>query len=121
MPDENNNNNENNGTIFDTDVKIDHIYCISVYMVDRAYGGPEEGGWWYDYGDPVLENGIPTPVFVHSLDEAFSIRDEMDKKLDDFNKGRPSIDSVLSQGRYEAVIDTDRLPRHFPETRPYYE
>ena len=20
----------------------------SVYYIDRAYGGPEEGGWWYD-------------------------------------------------------------------------
>lgn len=21
---------------------------INVYQVERAYGGPEEGGWWYD-------------------------------------------------------------------------
>lgn len=24
------------------------IAFISVYEVDRCYGGPEEGGWWYD-------------------------------------------------------------------------
>ncbi len=23
---------------------------VAVYLVDRAYGGPEEGGWWYDQG-----------------------------------------------------------------------
>lgn len=22
------------------------IYSIAAYEVDRAYGGPEEGGWW---------------------------------------------------------------------------
>lgn len=32
-------------------------YFICVYEVDRVYGGPEEGGWWYDtrtfvYRDP---------------------------------------------------------------------
>jgi len=25
----------------------DGIY-LSVYLVERAYGGPEEGGWWFD-------------------------------------------------------------------------
>jgi len=27
---------------------------VSLYEVSRAYGGPEEGGWWYDVWD--LEN-----------------------------------------------------------------
>ena len=22
---------------------------LNVYIIGRAYGGPEEGGWWYDY------------------------------------------------------------------------
>ena len=26
---------------------------INTYLVDRAYAGPEEGGQWYDYGEPV--------------------------------------------------------------------
>ncbi len=25
----------------------------TVYLIDRAYGGPEEGGWWYDTGERV--------------------------------------------------------------------
>jgi len=30
-------------------VKINHgRQYVSVYEVQRAYGGPEEGGWWYD-------------------------------------------------------------------------
>jgi len=27
-------------------------YTVAVYICDRAYGGPEEGGWWYDCGVP---------------------------------------------------------------------
>lgn len=26
---------------------------INIYAVERHYGGPEEGGWWYDSGTPV--------------------------------------------------------------------
>tara|TARA_R110000765_G_scaffold236838_1_gene339663 strand:+ start:541 stop:1044 length:504 start_codon:yes stop_codon:yes gene_type:complete len=30
-----------------------HIYYVNVYQIQRAYGGPEEGGWWYDEGTPI--------------------------------------------------------------------
>ena len=26
---------------------------VNCYMIDQAYGGPEEGGWWYTVGRPV--------------------------------------------------------------------
>jgi hypothetical protein len=26
---------------------------VNVYRVTREYGGPEEGGWWYEYEHPV--------------------------------------------------------------------
>ena len=26
---------------------------LNTYEVWQAYGGPEEGGWWYDAGEPV--------------------------------------------------------------------
>lgn len=26
-------------------------FYVSQYTVDRHYGGPEEGGWWYDWED----------------------------------------------------------------------
>lgn len=27
------------------------LYVVARYATDRAYGGPEEGGWWYDVGE----------------------------------------------------------------------
>ena len=38
------------------------FFMVSVYLVDRAYGGPEEGGWYYDTGEPVAEEGLPLLV-----------------------------------------------------------
>jgi hypothetical protein len=26
---------------------------VNVYLVTRHYGGPQEGGWWYDAGEPL--------------------------------------------------------------------
>ena len=34
---------------------------INVYLADRAYGGSEEGGWWYDYGIPVESRRVKLP------------------------------------------------------------
>jgi hypothetical protein len=25
-------------------------HWVNVYLIDQAYGGGEEGGWWYKYG-----------------------------------------------------------------------
>jgi hypothetical protein len=30
------------------DKKTNTVYYVNVYGVGRAYGGGEEGGWWYD-------------------------------------------------------------------------
>ena len=29
---------------------------LRVYEVSRAYGGPEEGGWWYDHYSLICES-----------------------------------------------------------------
>lgn len=29
---------------------IEELYYVNKYEIGRAYGGSEEGGWWYDYG-----------------------------------------------------------------------
>ena len=29
------------------------MYFINTYCITRHYGGPEEGGWWYNFYEPV--------------------------------------------------------------------
>lgn len=33
------------------------IEYVNVYEITRCYGGPEEGGWWYDEGEIVESHG----------------------------------------------------------------
>lgn len=31
---------------------MDLLY-VNAYLVCRVYGGPEEGGWWFNAGEPL--------------------------------------------------------------------
>ena len=87
---------------------------VNAYLVDRMYGGPEEGGWWFDAGVPV-ESIKCTPEEVRRV--------EVDRKARcrEWNKSRNSdTGSVLSEGRYEVCLQDD-FARFWPESRPFYE
>lgn len=109
--------------------KEPELLNVAVYMVDRTYGGPEEGGWYYDYGvivDHPLDGIEPSELVrlfaVSDLEGAQEWRNELQDKLNaGVNKGRRGISSVLSAGRYEAIMG-DGLPvERWPMARPYYE
>jgi len=44
---------------------------ITIYLEDRAYGGPEEGGWWFDAGIP-----------VSMVDLSDSLREKFDRLIE---------------------------------------
>ncbi len=95
-------------------MRIESVYYVNLYLIDRGYGGPEEGGWWYEYGEFIE----PAALFTDE-DEALAYA----RKLNDdnpMNEGRPDISSVNSMGRYTYLVQ-DRPGRDYPEARPYYE
>ena len=97
------------------------FYCVSIYLIDKAFGGNEEGGWYYDCGEPCVELGHYTRIF-DGWDEADEYADQLnDGFVSDLNEGRPSISSVLSEGRSRAIIDEGHYPRPYPERTPRYE
>lgn len=92
-------------------------YIVSVFECNREYGGPEEGGWWYDTG--VL---VKTIRVFHNEDEAISFSNRMQRLLDKtLNKDRHDIGSVLCEGWYTSLIYENASPRSFPLVRPHYE
>jgi len=105
------------------------FYSVAIYFVNRAYGGPDEGGWWYDCGN--LIQSVPEGVDPQNLIKTFAPnqneatqtwRDILQQILDDgINKGRRPISSVISTGRYIAMIHEGNPPSHFPQERPHYE
>lgn len=41
------------------------VAYVNAYRVGRSHGGPEEGGWYYDYGEPLASvpvKGLPDKV-----------------------------------------------------------
>jgi len=92
-------------------------YLVAFYEIDRAYGGSEEGGWWYDTGTLVR-------VFktTKSEEHAYSIAARANALLHMLQRGKRSVSSVIySGGRYRAQVYENAAPAAYPETRPYYE
>lgn len=106
----------------------DKLWFVGIYLTDRAYGGPEEGGWYYDCGELVKDASFfvgregMTPRAFTNLDDAYHFADEVNQYLNaSDNVGRHPVSSVLSEGIYEAIPMEGLLPEHFPDRKPRYE
>lgn len=75
-------------------------YYVNVYEYEREYGGPEEGGWYYDAG----YNGYVWNSYFDE-DAAYARANELCKKLD----------------KYQTAMVEEHRPRDWPEVRPHYE
>lgn len=83
---------------------------VNVYAIERVYGGPEEGGWWYDTGEPVL-----TVVCEHeqqAQDVANQLRQEYPHTHDRY--------SVLGGDDWNIAIE-DEPGKEWPSEIPHYE
>jgi len=103
------------------------LYWVGLFLVDLAYGGPEEGGWWYQAGTLVADpkmyeelGGGPAGFVGHA--EAAAYRQRLDASVAILNADRPAIEASNSIGVYEVRLARGQvLPTHFPEHRPHYE
>lgn len=83
---------------------------INTYLVTREYGGPEEGGWYYDqhtltHSRKVARRGVVQLGIAQ-------------KRAELVNQGRRPIYSVISEGRVSVYLEPKA---HMPMTRPRYE
>jgi len=90
--------------------EVDPVY-VAVYSVYRVYGGPEEGGWWFDTGELIKV------VICSSRDEAEEVRDLL---LVDFPATGKS-QSVLGGEDYRIWFEDQFPESHFPTEYPHYE
>ena len=92
-------------------------YVVAFYKVDQQYGGPEEGGWWFD-------SGVLCRVFkvCKTKDEAYRTARRANDILYVLQRDLPSVSSVLyTGGRYMACVYENSAVPFYPEHRPYYE
>lgn len=103
------------------------VWSVAAYLEDRQYGGPEEGGWWFDAGEVQLDlafyQGLGMlPLFFMNEAEAFAYMAKMNAALDAGpNVGRPSTSHSNSRGRYVALAWAGLPPPRYPDRRPHYE
>lgn len=97
------------------------MFYVTIYETNQAYGGPEEGGWYYSCGHP-CQRHLDFQQTFDTEEKALEYRDSLKDVLARLNEeedNRPTS-SVLCDGWLEAYV-TEGLPRPFPEKRPYYE
>lgn len=87
------------------------VIYVAVYDVTREFGGPEEGGWWYDSGTLI---DVRTTT---NMDEAKRLKDEL---AEDYPMTKCRY-SVLGGEDYDINITPDFPAAFFPAERPHYE
>jgi hypothetical protein len=91
-------------------------HALAIYEIDKAYGGPEEGGWWFDTGERL--------AIVRHFDDpekAFAACRRANAWLDRIQTGQRPVSSVLYNGGRLAARVYRNPPAFFPQERPRYE
>lgn len=98
--------------------RYDGAKFVNIYEVNRGYGGPEEGGWWYDYGSVSVSFAIPSG----DQEEAKAKLILAQSIVDDWNGDGENRDlgSVNCVGSFLCWIE-DHPGRDFPDRKPHYE
>ena len=91
-------------------------YIIALYEIDRAFGGREEGGWWFDTGELARLLALaPTETRARYLAA------RANRLLERLQRHRRPVDSILYEGgRHTAIVYEWAAPPAFPEVRPQY-
>ena len=92
-----------------------HLVHLNEYLTNRAYGGPEEGGWWFDTGTFVACRGtFPT------IPEARDAREALAPHLEQRREGLTPPGDTGCTGWPELVIE-EHAGADYPATRPRFE
>lgn len=86
-------------------------FSVAVYTSERMYGGPEEGGWYYDAGNLVEHHRIK---FFDKYEEAQEYARELWDWCEEENKD-------MGEMRFVVRCTTEAMPdTYYPKHRPYY-
>lgn len=83
---------------------------VAVYECDREYGGPEEGGWWFESGELVHKITVPAGEVRQVIARL--------KQTYPYTGKRGSVN--YSGGDYSIEVWDEQPPVRFPKERPYY-
>lgn len=85
---------------------------VNAYAVSREYGGPEEGGWYFDLGTPLAS--VPVKDDANAEFMASYLRETIGWESD-----RPRS-SVLGGADFMLILE-DHMAERWPKEWPRYE
>ena len=91
------------------------MYFLNEYLTDKAYGGAEEGGWWFNTGEYVRCHG----VHEHLAGAENALETTRQDYLRQEQAGRARPDSVACNG-YPDIFIQQHPGRDYPSKRPCY-
>jgi hypothetical protein len=95
-------------------VKGRFAFYVNVYELDRVYGGPEEGGWWFTTGKLVKTKTADT------LEQALFLEEALEQEYQR-GTGLQNCGSVLYAGG-DYTVQIDDVPgADWPTEYPRYE
>lgn len=104
------------------------IFYIHKFEVSQAFGGPEEGSWYYEVGTP-CEDWDPLKVAVYNghendneavFDLCRMFNAQEHKRREGLQYGYHSVLSYREEF-YSYDISYSRVARPYPRVRPHYE
>ena len=88
------------------------VQYVNAYAVTRNYGGPEEGGWWYDQDTPLASVPVIDQVEIDYWKPALK------ERFAHIVEG--NMYSVLG-GTAVVISVEDEMAQPYPAERPHYE
>lgn len=89
------------------------VVYVNAYEVERCYGGPEEGGWYFNAGYPIAS----VPVLKKRAGEVIDLLEE---SLGSQYEDNGSIYSVVGGPELNIYVE-DHKAEPWPKRRPHYE
>lgn len=104
------------------------ICYVNVYHVDRCYGGPEEGGWYYDAGSPWASIPCINDNTKGEIDPTHDVAPETfgvvysrwRKWCEEENERNPDYTHTNGEGEFRVTIE-DHPAKAWPRERVRYE
>jgi hypothetical protein len=94
---------------------------INVYEVTQSFGGPEEGGWWFDCGTPLESVRCDNEQEFDAATLILEKRYEVDEKNRWSRERQAGMHSCMPGAYSVMILVEDKFAEAYPQTCPHYE
>lgn len=94
--------------------KHPRVGYVNAYVENRLYGGPEEGGWWYNAGSPVAA----IPFIINGEFTSQKMAQHLENTIGYHSKY--PLSSVLGHDTL-SIVTENAFPEEYPSETPHYE